>query len=63
MLAIAITLWGQFVRHWPQDVIDPKDKAFQNKQLAIYFVVINSFSLVLTLLPLTADTYGDSGSW
>jgi len=63
VLAIATTLWGQFVRKWPADVIDPKDKEFQNKQLVIYFVVINSISLLLTLLPLTADTYGDSGAW
>ena len=58
VMAIATTLWGSFVRNWPQD------PQFEQTLLIRYSIVVFACSFTVTLLPLAdGNHYGQSGSW
>merc|ERR1711935_409126 len=54
--AIAVTLWGTFVRDWPQS------EAWDRQLLIIYSASIGGLSVTLTCLPfMDGNLYGDTG--
>ena len=58
VVCIAIRVWGSFVRDWPED-----DDDAQRRLLYLFGGSVGTSSLIIALIPLIGDHYGDSGGW